>query len=175
MPRRVVPIAFHVFAICLLVFSVLVRIAIEPVTVGRAFYIWSSVFNLFVVSVFWSLLADLIGPQKAKALFGPIAAGGTLSVNVTGGTSGVPADAQAVLVSVTTIHAAGGTGYGNLRVFPAGSPVPDSSNINYVSTTSDVANFAIVQVGTGGQISLYSDGSPINATVDVLGYVPAGS
>ncbi|MGE3765408.1 MAG: NTP/NDP exchange transporter [Kofleriaceae bacterium] len=80
--RRVVPIAFHVFAVCLLVFSVLVRAAIEPVAVGRAFYIWSSVFNLFVVSVFWSLLADLIGPQKAKSLFGPIAAGGTLGAIV---------------------------------------------------------------------------------------------
>jgi AAA family ATP:ADP antiporter len=76
--RRVVPIAFHVFAGCLVVFSLLVRSSLDHVLIGRAFYIWSSVFNLFVVSVFWSLLADLIGPQKAKELFGPIAAGGTL-------------------------------------------------------------------------------------------------
>ncbi len=80
--RRVVPIAFHVFAACILVFSALVRSGIDPVAVGRAFYIWSSVFNLFVVSVFWSLLADLIGPEKAKALFGPIAAGGTIGAIV---------------------------------------------------------------------------------------------
>ncbi len=80
--RRVVPIAFHVFAGCILVFSVLVRSGIDPVAVGRAFYIWSSVFNLFVVSVFWSLLADLVGPEKAKALFGPIAAGGTIGAIV---------------------------------------------------------------------------------------------
>lgn len=76
--RRVVPIAFHVFAGCILVFSALVRSSLDPVAIGRAFYIWSSVFNLFVVSVFWSLLADLIGPEKAKSLFGPIAAGGTI-------------------------------------------------------------------------------------------------
>lgn len=76
--RRVVPIAFHVFGACLIVFSVLVRSSLDHVAVGRAFYIWSSVFNLFVVSVFWSLLADLIGPAKAKDLFGPIAAGGTI-------------------------------------------------------------------------------------------------
>lgn len=105
----------------------------------------------------------------------PIASGGTTSVTVVGGSSGVPANAQAVLVSVTAIHAAGSNGIGNLRVFPAGSSVPNSSTINYVSPTSDVANFAIVQVGQGGQISLYSDGTPINATVDVVGYVPAGS
>jgi len=80
--RRVVPIAFHVFAGCILVFSMLVRSGIDPVAVGRAFYIWSSVFNLFVVSVFWSLLADLVGPEKAKALFGPIAAGGTIGAIV---------------------------------------------------------------------------------------------
>ena len=76
--RRVVPVAFHVFAACLLVFSALVRVAVDPITVGRAFYIWSSIFNLFVVSVFWSLLADLIGHDKAKSLFEPIAAGGTI-------------------------------------------------------------------------------------------------
>ena len=77
--RRVVPMAFHVFAACVLVFAVLVSSdAVDHVVVGRVFYIWSSVFNLFVVSVFWSLLADLIGPDKAKALFGPIAAGGTI-------------------------------------------------------------------------------------------------
>ncbi len=77
--RRVVPIAFHVFAACLLVFAVLVNSTwVDHVAVGRAFYIWSSIFNLFVVSVFWSLLADLIGHEKAKSLFGPIAAGGTV-------------------------------------------------------------------------------------------------
>jgi AAA family ATP:ADP antiporter len=77
--RRVVPIAFHVFGACLLVFAALVNSdSVDHVVVGRAFYIWSSIFNLFVVSVFWSLLADLIGHQKAKSLFGPIAAGGTI-------------------------------------------------------------------------------------------------
>jgi AAA family ATP:ADP antiporter len=36
------------------------------------------VFNLFVVSVFWSLLADLLGPTTARRLYGPLAAGGTI-------------------------------------------------------------------------------------------------
>lgn len=75
--RRVVPISFHVFSACLFGFAALAYFAIEPVAVGRVFYVWSSVFNLFVVSVFWSLLADLLGPQTAKRLYGPIAAGGT--------------------------------------------------------------------------------------------------
>jgi ATP:ADP antiporter, AAA family len=76
--RRVVPIAFHAFAACALLFAALVVAAVAPLTVGRVFYIWSSVFNIFVVSVFWSLLADLLGPGTARRLYGPIAAGGTV-------------------------------------------------------------------------------------------------
>ena len=76
-PRRVVPLAFHAFAACALGFFLVIRAGIAPVTVGRVFYVWSAVFNLFVVSVFWSLLADLLGPGVARKLYGPIAAGGT--------------------------------------------------------------------------------------------------
>lgn len=76
--RRYVPLAFHAFALCSLGFAALVHAEVAPVTVGRVFYVWASVFNVFVVSVFWSLLADLLGPGTAKRLYGPIAAGGTI-------------------------------------------------------------------------------------------------
>ena len=46
--------------------------------VQRAFYIWLSVFNLFVVSLFWSFMADIFRPGQAKRLFGSIMAGGSL-------------------------------------------------------------------------------------------------
>jgi AAA family ATP:ADP antiporter len=82
-PRRTfVPWAFHAFAACAVGFFALVAARIAPVGVGRAFYIWSAVFNLFVVSVFWSLLADLLGPSTARKLYGPIAAGGTIGTVV---------------------------------------------------------------------------------------------
>jgi len=90
------------------------------------------------------------------------------------GVAGVPVDAQAVLVSVTGIHTAGSTGSGNLRIYPAGEGVPVVSTLNYVSPDTDVANFAIVKLGAGGQLSLFSDGSPIDAAVDVVGFIPAG-
>jgi AAA family ATP:ADP antiporter len=77
-PRRAVPVSFHVFAACILAFAILVGNDVAPIAVSRTFYIWSAVFNLFVVSVFWSLLADLLGPDVAKRLYGPIAAGGTV-------------------------------------------------------------------------------------------------
>jgi AAA family ATP:ADP antiporter len=46
--------------------------------VGRAFFIWTSVFNLFVVSVFWALMVDVFDSEQGKRLFGFIAAGATL-------------------------------------------------------------------------------------------------
>jgi AAA family ATP:ADP antiporter len=77
-PRRTVPKAFHAFAACCMIFAVLVGNDVAPLAISRVFYIWSAVLNLFVVSVFWGLLADLLGPVIAKRLYGPIAAGGTV-------------------------------------------------------------------------------------------------
>lgn len=102
-----------------------------------------------------------------------LAANTPRSFQVTG-LGGVPTNAQAVLISVTSIHTMGSTGVGNLRVYPAGGSVPVVSTLNYVSPTADVANFAMVRLGTNGQLTLYSDGSPINVAVDVVGYIPAG-
>lgn len=49
-----------------------------PAWVQQAFYVWLSVFNLFVVSVFWSFMADIFRPGQAQRLFGFIMAGGSL-------------------------------------------------------------------------------------------------
>ena len=46
--------------------------------VGRAFFIWTSVFNLFVVSVFWGFMVDVFNNDQGKRLFGFIAAAATL-------------------------------------------------------------------------------------------------
>jgi AAA family ATP:ADP antiporter len=39
--------------------------------------VWLSVFNLFVVSVFWSFMADIYTKQQSRRLFGVITAGGS--------------------------------------------------------------------------------------------------
>lgn len=44
---------------------------------GRVFYVWYSVFNLFVTMVFWGLMADRFSLPQSKRLFGVIAVGGT--------------------------------------------------------------------------------------------------
>lgn len=45
---------------------------------ARAFFVWISVYNLFVISVAWSLMADVFDGQQAKRLFAFIAAGASV-------------------------------------------------------------------------------------------------
>jgi AAA family ATP:ADP antiporter len=47
------------------------------VWVAGPFFVWGSVFNLFVVSLFWSLMSELWSHEEAKRLYGFISAGGT--------------------------------------------------------------------------------------------------
>ncbi len=76
--RRLLPAVYLFFAANILVFFVLFRMVREPSVVARAFFIWVSVYNLFVVSVFWSFMVDLYRDAQARRLFGFIAAGGSL-------------------------------------------------------------------------------------------------
>ncbi len=68
------------FAASLLVFWGLLVLAPEAVgsTTGRVFYVWFSVFNLFVTMVFWALMADRFSLEQSKRLYGVIAVGGTV-------------------------------------------------------------------------------------------------
>lgn len=50
----------------------------HQIRVGYGFFIWLSVFNLFVVSVFWSLMVDVFDETAGKRLFGLLAAGATV-------------------------------------------------------------------------------------------------
>jgi AAA family ATP:ADP antiporter len=45
---------------------------------ARVFFVWVSVFNLFVVSVFWSFMADLFDKEQGKRLFALITAGASV-------------------------------------------------------------------------------------------------
>jgi AAA family ATP:ADP antiporter len=81
--RRFIPITYHFFAANLLLFYAAMRwtgadTASGGIWIGPVFYIWTSVFNLFVVSVFWSFMADVFHSEAAKRLFGFIGVGGTL-------------------------------------------------------------------------------------------------
>ena len=86
LPRaRFIGVAYRFFALNLLVFALGFKLASagQNIWVGRMFYVWTSVFNLFVVSVFWALMVDVFTAEQGKRLFGFIAAGATLG-NITG-------------------------------------------------------------------------------------------
>jgi AAA family ATP:ADP antiporter len=78
--RRFIPIAYRFFIANLILFYLLMRTlsAAQNVWVGRAFFVWVSVFNLFVVSVFWAFMTDVFNSNQGKRLFGFISVGGTL-------------------------------------------------------------------------------------------------
>ncbi len=78
--RRFVPITHYFFALNIVGFFAATRLLPAETlhSLGYAFYIWLSVFNLFVVSIFWSIMADVFGRDRAKKVFGVIAVGGTL-------------------------------------------------------------------------------------------------
>jgi AAA family ATP:ADP antiporter len=85
LPRsRFVPLTYRFFAANILLFAVALALAGpgQEVWVGRIFFIWISVYNLFVVSVFWQLNVDLFSPAQGKRLFGFIAAGATMGAIV---------------------------------------------------------------------------------------------
>jgi len=75
--RQLVPLIYRFFIAHILLFYILFTIDVGRVLLARTFFIWVSVYNLFVVSVFWSFLADLFRSGQGKRLFGFIAAGGT--------------------------------------------------------------------------------------------------
>jgi AAA family ATP:ADP antiporter len=77
--RRFVPLTYRFFMFNLVLFFLLFRAAPEwNLWIGRIFFMWLSVFNLFVVSVFWSFMTDIYHTDQSKRLFGFIALGGTL-------------------------------------------------------------------------------------------------
>jgi AAA family ATP:ADP antiporter len=64
--------------------------------VAALFFVWVSTFNVLIISVFWSLMADTFSRSQAKRLFGFVAAGGTV------GTIGGPALAASLVDAVGT-------------------------------------------------------------------------
>jgi AAA family ATP:ADP antiporter len=104
--KRFIPIAYRFFSLNLLVFFVLMRTvpAGTFIWVGRVFVVWTSVYNLFVVSVFWAFMADIFRSEQGKRLFGFIGLGGTTG---------------AILGSTATASLAGTLGPVNLLLLSA--------------------------------------------------------
>ena len=78
--RHFIPISYRFFAFNILIFFCLFLYfeASDSIWIGRFFYVWTSVFNLFVVSIFWAFMTDTFTTAEGKRLFGLIAVGGTM-------------------------------------------------------------------------------------------------
>lgn len=78
--NQFIPIAYHFIAANLLLFFIALKFvsAENLFTVGIIFYVWLTVINLLLVSLFWGFMSDGISFEKSKKLFPAIAVGGTL-------------------------------------------------------------------------------------------------
>ncbi len=75
---RLLPLTYGFFVLNLVAFAVAFNVYPDNPWVGRVFYVWATVFNLFVVSVFWSFMAEIWREAEGRRLFGLIAAGGSV-------------------------------------------------------------------------------------------------
>jgi hypothetical protein len=107
-------------------------------------------FSLFSVSP--CRIVDTRNPPGPTG--GPALAANTARNFPITGFCGVPSSATAVVMNITVTQP---TDFGDLRISPAGAPVPLASAINWVASDFAVANGAIVPMG--------SDGSGNNVTV----------
>ena len=110
--REFIGWTYRFFIVNLVAFYFVFRMvdAAQAVWVGRVFFIWTSIFNLFVVSVFWSLLTDVFRPGQGKRLFGVVAVGGTvgamLGATITTALVGVLGPLNLMLVSALILELA---------------------------------------------------------------------
>jgi AAA family ATP:ADP antiporter len=76
--RRLLPATYIFSAVVMTGFGLSLITDPANIWTARAFYIWLSVFNLFVISIAWSLMADVFNADQGHRLFGQIAAGASL-------------------------------------------------------------------------------------------------
>ncbi len=84
--KQFLPWVYYFFISNVLLFFLLFRfeeqLGVNQVWIGRSFFVWVSVFNLFVVAVFWSFMADIYTKEQSRRLFGAINAGGSIGAVV---------------------------------------------------------------------------------------------
>jgi AAA family ATP:ADP antiporter len=100
--RRFLPWVYRAFALQLLVLAAWALLAPpRDLALAQTYFVWLSVYNLFVVSVFWGFMADTWSPDQAKRLYGAVAIGGTAGA-VAGGLAYNALDGLAGLLGRTT-------------------------------------------------------------------------
>ena len=80
--KTVIPGVYAFFGASFVLFYVGANALSDSVLINKAFYVWLSLFSLFHVSVFWSLMADLFTKTQAPRLFAFIASGASIGTLV---------------------------------------------------------------------------------------------
>jgi peptidoglycan hydrolase-like protein with peptidoglycan-binding domain len=93
-----------------------------------------------------------------------LGAGETRLIQVAG-QGGVPANAGAVTLTITSLDPTKST---FLTAWPAGTPRPTASNLNTIG--GNVPNAVAVGLGADGRIALYNEAGVVNVLVDVTGW-----
>jgi ATP:ADP antiporter, AAA family len=113
MPRpRFVSLGYRFFAVNLVAFFAALTWGEggTDIWTGRVLFVWTSVFNMFVVSIFWSVMADVFSAAQGKRLFGFIGAGGTIGgitgAALTSSLVGLLGAANLLLVSAALLEVA---------------------------------------------------------------------
>ena len=117
--------------------------------------------------------ARIIDSRPPPSRVGPLGAwgaGATQDVTAVGGLSGVPTNADSVVMNVT---ATGGTVNGDyLSIWPTGATQPTVSSLNFDAGVT-IANAVTVKLGTApsaGKISIFNAGGIVNIIIDIAGY-----
>lgn len=76
--KRVIPGLYAFFAASFVLFYIAASTVQDSALVNKAFYVWLSLFSLFHISVFWSLMSDIFTRQQAPRLFAFIASGASI-------------------------------------------------------------------------------------------------
>lgn len=106
-----------------------------------------------------------------RAEGGQISAGQRRTVPVAG-KQGIPADATAVLVNVSSVMPAG---IGNVSAFPSGGTVPVTASVNHMPF-QNVSNRTVVPLDDLGRVDLAVQGAAADVVLDVIGWFgPTGT
>jgi len=82
--KNIVPAVYGFFAASFVLFYIGASVLSDSPYINKAFYVWLSLFSLFHVSVFWSLMSDLFRKDQAPRLFAFIASGASIGTLVGG-------------------------------------------------------------------------------------------
>jgi AAA family ATP:ADP antiporter len=138
--QQFIPYTYRFFSLNLVLFFLALRFLPESAVpwIGRIFFVWVGVFNMFVVSIFWAFMADVFRSDQGKRLFGFIGVGGTIG-GMTGslltsqlvdvvGTTGMLLASAVMVEGATLIVLALGRHATRNPVIPAGSPTAEATD-----------------------------------------------